>query len=163
MVEHPSLSTAEIEAQQRRCFDRDFERLGPSIFRFLETWALGHEKLKDSRNPVLRGKAEKFAREVRKGYPIFLTGRLLGPNAQVRRWIAELEDSIHARLGRPTFAEKIRSLFALGMALWTGLKLELHIFQHPRLVRRVHRIPAADRTPIEPPAQFPAAARLRVG
>jgi len=163
MVEHPSLSTAEIEAQQRRCFDRDFERLGPSIFRFLETWSLGHEKLKDSRNPILRGKAEKFAREVRKGYPIFLAGRLLGPNAQVRRWIAGLEESIHERLGRPTLAERLRSLFALGMALWTGLKLELHIFQHPRLVRRVHRIPAAGEAPIEPPAQLPAAARLHAG
>jgi hypothetical protein len=164
MVRHPSLSAEEIEAQQLRCFDRDFQRLGPSIYRFLETWSLGHEKLKGSQNPILRGKAEKFAREVRKGYPIFLTGRLLGPNAQVRRWIAELERVIHLQLGRPTPAEKLRSVFALGLALWTDLKLKLHIFQHPKLARSVHRIPAAEgRAPIEPQAQFSDAARLRVG
>jgi hypothetical protein len=141
MVRHPRLSAEEIEAQQRRCFDRDFQRLGPSIYRFLETWSRGHQTLKDSGNPILRGKAEKFAREVRKGYPIFLTGRVLGPNAQVRRWIAGLERAIHEQLGRPTRAEKLRSVLALGLALWTDLKLKLHIFQHPKLVRCAYRIP----------------------
>src|SRR5664279_5662241 len=50
MIKHPTLSPGEIEDLQRRCFDEDFQRLGPSIIRVLETRFLGYLKLKDSAN-----------------------------------------------------------------------------------------------------------------
>jgi len=36
VIKHPTLSPAAIEDIQRWCFDQDFQRLGPSIFRVLE-------------------------------------------------------------------------------------------------------------------------------
>jgi radical SAM superfamily enzyme YgiQ (UPF0313 family) len=81
MIKHPTLSPEAIEDIQRWCFEEDFQRLGPSIFRVLEARLLGFQKLKDSPNPFLRAKAEYYARELRVAYPVFLTGRLLGPNA----------------------------------------------------------------------------------
>lgn len=37
MVKHPAMIGKEIETAQERCFDEDFRRLGPSIYRSLET------------------------------------------------------------------------------------------------------------------------------
>ena len=141
MVKHPTLSPEAIEQLQRWCFDQDFQRLGPSIFRTLEGRLLGYQKLKDSPNKFLRQKAAYYARELRTAYPVFLAGRLLGPNAAVRRWIGELESRVHAELGRPSLRERGMSVIAVGAALWTGLTLKLDLFQHPKLIRTMYRMP----------------------
>jgi len=141
MMKHPTLSPAQIEDIQRWCFEQDFQRLGPSIYRVLETRFLGYLKLKDSPNPVLRQKAEYFARELRYAYPVFLPGRLLGPNATIRKWIGDLERRIHAELGQPPLKQRFKSVMAVGAALWTVVTLKLDLFQHPRLQRTTYRLP----------------------
>ncbi len=140
MVKHPSMSAATIEALQAHCFKQDFERLGPSIYRCLETWLLGHLRLRASDSAYLRAKSELFGREIRKSYPIFLAGRLLGPNAAVRHGIRDLQKQVHAALGSPTIAERAMSLVAVVMALWTWFTLRAGLFQHPKLVRRTFRV-----------------------
>jgi radical SAM superfamily enzyme YgiQ (UPF0313 family) len=142
MVKHPTLSPKEIEDLQRWCFSEDFQRLGPSIFRTLEARLLGYQKLKNSPNPWLRRKAEFYAKELRVSYPAFLAGKLLGPNATVRAWIGNLEKRIHAELGSPALPQRLRSVMAVGAALWTGLTLKLDLFQHPKLLRTMYRMPA---------------------
>jgi len=139
MIKHPTLSPEEIEAIQKWCFDEDFQRLGPSLFRVMDGRLLGYRKLKNSPNPVLRRKAEYYARELRKSYPIFLAGRLFGPNPRIRRWIADLESQVHTELGQPTVWERIQSVAALGAAVWTGITLKLNLFQHPKLTRTAYR------------------------
>jgi len=141
MIKHPTLSPEQIEEIQRWCFEQDFQRLGPSIYRVLEARLLGYQKLKNSPNPLLRAKAEYYATELRVAYPVFLAGRLLGPNAGVRRWIGDLERRIHAELGRPASAEQFKSVLAVGAALWTSLTLKLNLFQHPKLIRTTYRLP----------------------
>ncbi len=142
MVRHPLLSAEEIEEQQRECFRQDFQRLGPTIYRSIDTWFDGYRTLEASDNPVLRRKAERFAREIRKAYSTFLTGRLFGPNRTVRRWITNLQREIHATFGKPTWWEHLISIAAVGAAAWTSIKLRLRICQDPKLVRHVYRIPA---------------------
>jgi len=141
MIKHPTLSPGEIEDLQRRCFEEDFQRLGPSIIRVLETRFLGYLKLKDSANPLLRKKAQHFAKDLREAYPVFLPGRLLGPNAKARSWVGDLERRIHAELGHPSLGESFKSVLAVGAALWTGLTLKLGLFQHPKLMRTTYRMP----------------------
>ncbi len=141
MIKHPTLTPQEIEGIQRWCFDEDFQRLGPSIYRVLEGRLLGYQYLKRSSNPHLHGKAECYARELRYAYPVFFSGRLLAPNAKVRRWIGDLERRVHAELGRPGFAEHCKSVLAIGAALWTALTLKLDWFQHPKLIRTTYRMP----------------------
>lgn len=141
MIKHPTLSPAQIEDIQNWCFEQDFQRLGPSIYRVLETRLLGYLKLKDSPNPVLRQKAEYFAHELRFAYPVFLAGRLLGPSAAVRRGIGDLQRRVHKELGQPTFVQRFKSILAVVAALWTGVTLKLDLFQHPRLQRKTYRLP----------------------
>jgi hypothetical protein len=142
MIKHPTLSPEAIEELQRWCFKQDFERLGPSIFRVLEARLLGYQKLKNSANPLLRNKAEYYAKELRAAYPAFLAGRLLGPNAAVRLGIGELQRQLQAELGRPSAVERVQSVVAVGAALWTGLTLKLDLFQHPKLTRTMYRTPS---------------------
>jgi haloalkane dehalogenase len=141
MIKHPALSPEQIEELQRWCFEQDFERLGPSIYRVLETRFLGYLKLRNSPNPVLRQKADYYAQELRYAYPVFLAGRLLGPNEAVRQWIGELQQRIQAELGPPTAGQRFRSVMAVGAALWTGVTLRLDLFQHPKLQRTTYRLP----------------------
>jgi haloalkane dehalogenase len=141
MVTHPTMSGPEIEKAQEHCFSEDLRRLGPSMFRSIETWLLGYERLKDSENPALRRKAERFAFEIRRAYPVFLAGKLLAHGRQTRQRIAALETRVHAALGAPTTNERLSSVAALGLAAWTGLTLKLGLFQHPSLVRRTFRVP----------------------
>ena len=141
-MKHPTLSPEEIEGLQRWCFDQDFQRLGPSIFRVLEGRFLGYQKLKSSPNPFLRQKAEVYAEDLRCAYPVFLVGRLLGPNPAVRDWIWDLEQRVHAELGRPVFVDRFKSVMAVGAALWTAVTLKLNLFQHPKLMRTTYRLPS---------------------
>ncbi len=145
MVAHPTMRPEEIEAAQGRCFAEDFRRLGPSIYRSIETWLLGYLKLKDSPNPFLSRKAQRFAAAIRKTYPAFLAGKTFGPTPEVRKWIADLEARIHLTFGRPGWTERLQSLVAAGFAAWTGLALKLGFFQHPRLIRHTFRMPRESR------------------
>jgi len=141
MIKHPTLSPEAIEDIQRWCFDQDFQRLGPSIYRVLESRLLGFQKLKDSPNPLLRNKAAYYAKELRVAYPVFLAGRLFGPNSAVRRWIGGLERQLHAELGKPTFSERLKSVMVIGAAMWTAVTLRFDRFQHPKLTRTAYRAP----------------------
>jgi hypothetical protein len=140
LVKHPTMTAEEIEAIQRRCFDEDFRVLGPSIYRVLDALALGYATLRDSPNPVLRKKADFYARELRKSYPIFLAGKLLGPNAAVRAWIARLEQRVHGYFGQPTLTQHLLSVVALTAALWTWVTMRFDFLQHPRLTRTTYRM-----------------------
>ncbi len=145
MVTHPAMRPEEIQAAQSRCFQEDFRLLGPSMYRSIEAWLLGYLKLKESPNPLLRAKAARLAREIRKTYPAFLAGRVLGPGPVARRWIADLQGRIHATFGRPSLTERLLSVAALGMAAWTGLTLKLGLFQHPGTIRHTFRMPEESR------------------
>src|SRR5208283_1463204 len=59
----------------------------------------------------------------------------------VRRWIGDLERRIHAELGSPAFAERFKSVLAVGAAMWTGLTLKFDFLQHPKLMRTAYRLP----------------------
>ena len=75
------------------------------------SWKRGCSATRSSRThriPSCAQKAEYYATELRVAYPVFLAGRLLGPNAAVRRWIGDLERRIHAELGRPALARAIQ-------------------------------------------------------
>ncbi|MBI5883147.1 MAG: hypothetical protein HZB91_08590 [Elusimicrobia bacterium] len=141
MIKHPTMSYEEVESLQRWCFDEDFQRLGPSIYRVVETWLAGYRTMRDSAIPILRAKAARFAKDIRKSYPIFLPGRIFGPNPRVRAWIADLEKQAYEELGSPTLAEKLTAAASVAMAAWTGAALKLNISQHPKLTRTPYRMP----------------------
>jgi hypothetical protein len=141
MVQHPTMTPEAIEASQAESFELDYHRLGPSIYRALETWFLGYLKLKDSPNEFLRRKAGRFSFEIRRAYAIFLAGRLFGPTREVRQWIGRLQKEIHAELGQPTWGQRLESIAAVFLAAWSWTTLKMDWFQHPSLIRHTFRMP----------------------
>jgi hypothetical protein len=139
VVKHNEMTAAEIESIQRNCFDEDFRRLGPSIYRVVETWLNGYLKWKDSNIPIMREKAQLFARKLRKAYPAFLPGKLFGPTKDVRRRIGALQQRVHRELGKPVLLQKLEAIGAIGTAVWSGLAIKANLFQHPRLIRREYQ------------------------
>ncbi|MBT5873296.1 MAG: hypothetical protein HOH43_07735 [Candidatus Latescibacteria bacterium] len=139
-IQHPTLSAEQVEKIQDWCFKEDFQRLGPSIIRILETRLPGYQEFKDSLNPFLPEKAKYYAREHWGAYPVFLAANLLGPNAKFRSSTRNLQQRIHADIGYPTMAERFKSVLAVGAALWTALTLKLDLLQHPRLLRTTYRM-----------------------
>jgi hypothetical protein len=141
MVTHPTMAPAEIESAQKLCFREDLRRLGPSIYRSIEVWLRGHLALKASPNTLLRKKAERFAFEIRRAYPVFLAGKTFARGKGARASIAALQRRAHAALGAPSLGERISSVGALALAAWTSLTLKLGLFQHPSLIRETFRMP----------------------
>lgn len=159
LVKHETMTAREIEDLQSSCFKQDFERLGPSIYRAVEVWLNGYLKWKDSAIPIMRKKAALFAQFVRSAYPAFLPGTLLGPSKAARRDLRALVRRIHATIGKPTLAERAMGVGAVAAAAWTALTLKLNWFQHPRMIRREYRLPAAPTETVIPfPAEFAAEA-----
>ena len=147
LVKHETMTAGEIEAIQTDCFLQDFRRLGPSIYRTVEVWLNGYLKWKDSSIPIMRKKAVMFAAFVRSAYPAFLPGRLFGPTRETRRQLRQLELRCHEVLGKPTAAEKLLGLGAVGAAAFTAMTLKLNLFQHPKLIRREYRLQQPRPTP----------------
>jgi radical SAM superfamily enzyme YgiQ (UPF0313 family) len=136
MVRHPSMTPGEIEALQRECFETDFRLLGPSILRSVETWFQGWKRYHDSDSPYLRAKAERWAEEIRKAYPLFRVAKRYGPTPELA---VRLEAEIEAELGPPSLGQQCMSLLAPLAAGWTRFTLRHDRFQHPKLRRLTFR------------------------
>lgn len=139
MVTHPTMSAEQIEGMQKWCFERDFQRLGPSILRSIRVGLSGYEHLSRSANPALRRKGLLFGREARRAYRVFLASKLFAPNARIRKWTAALERRAYRDLGAPTLTERLWSIAAVGAALWTRFTLCFDWFQHPRIPAQRYR------------------------
>lgn len=133
VAKHPLFSPPELEAIQRWAFEQDYQKLGPSVFRTIEVWLNGYRCWKNSDLPILRKKAGLYKDNLLLSYPLFLSGRLFGPNRKIRKWIRDLEKEVFAELGAPSLKDRVLGVASLGLAAWTKLKMELDIFQHPRL------------------------------
>lgn len=140
MIKHPTLSSEQWEEIQEKCYRKDFEELGPSLIRSVESWFLGYKRLVHDQNEILRKRAEIYKVDILNALPVFWTARVLGPSRQTReharRLYREILKEFHA--GSPGLV--IKSWAALLMACWTALCLHMDWFQHPRLTRSVYRM-----------------------
>lgn len=141
LTEHPHMSGPEVEKMQRWCFDQDFRELGPTIYRVAETMLTGYLKHKDSSNPFLRLRAERFAKELKNTYPMYLPGELFAPTLRTRAMVHRLKKRVYATFGQPDFAQRMLKYGAVAAALWTSFKLRFNLFQNPSLTRKGWRLP----------------------
>ena len=136
---HPHLSADELVALQRRCYRRDFERHGPSIYRAIGAWLEGWQNLRTAPQPFLRARAAVYERKLRACRPLLPVGIARAPNSQVRTRLEELRDRLDV-LGRAGRRERLAARVVLPLAeRWTSFALRHDIGQQPRLLRRRHR------------------------
>lgn len=109
VVEHPNFQPGQIRTAIFDGYERLYETLGPSIYRFLDTWFTGYKNLRHSPNAALRARAELYARRVQRLLPLFLeTGRFL-PNDEIRYRVRSTVAEVVAELGPPTLAQQGRA------------------------------------------------------
>jgi hypothetical protein len=133
--EHDHFSPRELEDLQRELYRKSFESLGPSLIRVLGAWFKGYRNLKDSPNPLLRGRAERMRAYVRNGLAAIYPAVLFGPNRERRAEARAFLRKIEAELGRQSFSERMTAWATLPLVTWTALTARLNIFQQPRLLR----------------------------
>jgi hypothetical protein len=136
---HPHFEPRELENLQRELYRKCFEVLGPSLVRVVKAWFEGYRNLKNSSNPLLRGRAERMQGYVRSALPGLFPAIHFGPNAERRQEIRDFLKEIEKELGPLSLKERFSCWATLPLSAWTWLTEELDLFQQPRLLRIEHR------------------------
>jgi len=137
---HDHFTPTELENLQHELYQKAFELLGPSLIRVVRTWFEGYRNLKNSSNPLLRGRAERLKGYVRSALPGLYPAILFGPNADRRNEARGFLKDIEKELGPVSAKERLFGWATLPFTAWTWLAERLDVFQQPRLLRIEHRI-----------------------
>jgi len=138
--EHPHISPEEMSAIQLSLYRKEFEMLGPSVFRFTDAMVSCYENLHDHPSFRVRAKAQKMRRDAhRMLMTIPASRKYLNPD--VVRWLNGLEDRIVEQTGRMTVGERIASKLIPAALAYTTFKVDNDIGQQPRYSRRSYRMP----------------------
>jgi haloalkane dehalogenase len=132
---HPHFSPDELKELQRKLYQKNFEVLGPSLLRVIRVWFEGYCNLKESTNPLLKGRAERMKDYVRKAVPALYPAMLFGPNRERRDDARVLLRDITGEMGRLSIKERLFCLAIIPFSVWTWLTVKLNIFQQPKLLR----------------------------
>ena len=142
---HPHFTAHELEHLQRKLYRTAFEHLGPSLVRVIRAWFEGYQNLKDSANPLLRGRAERMRDYVRSSVAGLYPAIFFGPNRERRAEAKAFLNEIERVLGRLSVTERLFCWATIPLALWTRLTTGLTIFQQPKLLRLEHRMAPAEK------------------
>ena len=135
---HEHFTPKELESLQRELYRKAFELLGPSLIRVVRTWFEGYLNLKNSPNPLLRGRAERMRNYVRSALPGLYPAILFGPNAYRRNKAREFLKDLEKELGPVSPKEHLLGWATVPFSAWTWLAERLNAFQQPRLLRIEH-------------------------
>jgi hypothetical protein len=152
---HPGFAPQELENLQRELYLTAFEHLGPSLVRVIRTWFEGFMNLRNSENPLLRGRAERMRDYVRSSAAALYPAMIFGPNrdrrAEARRFLKDVEK----KLGPLSIRERLFCWATIPLSVWTWTAAKLDILQQPKLLRIEHRV--SSRVPAEGCCTFVAA------
>jgi len=107
---HPNFTPERLSKLQMSFYKEDYERLGPSVFRFIETHLRGFRNLKDSSDPLLRARAKYYRGLCKSIYPLISTGIRYAPNEKIRKWIKGISHGLYREFGKPSIVDGIKSV-----------------------------------------------------
>jgi len=140
---HPHIGAAQMSRIQRRLYRREFERLGPSVFRVVEDWVAGHANLRHHPAPRVRAKAEVYREKAHSCLPLIPASRRY-VNEHVRTWLDGLAARLEAETGPPTRREKAIARL-MPLKLWQTEFRDRHgLGQQPEFTRREYRMGEAE-------------------
>ena len=86
LFKHPHFSTERLESILNRLIKREYEELGPSIFRILEAQLNGYMSLKDSSKLLFRARSEYHKKLCFEIYPLLKQGIKRSPSQKVQKY-----------------------------------------------------------------------------
>lgn len=138
LFEHSRIPAERLELLQRELYRREYQALGPSLFRVLYAYFLGYEKLKNDQDPALRRRAANFRDKLRNSYVFYGAGILFAPNKEVRKRLLREYLSICAAIDRPAITGVLAAAALLPFLFWTKIRFKYDIGSQPRSMRRVY-------------------------
>ncbi|MDD5116459.1 MAG: hypothetical protein PHW98_05285 [Candidatus Omnitrophica bacterium] len=136
LFEHPKISVQKMEYLQRRLYHREYEALGPSLFRMFYTMWRGYERLKDDPDPVLHRRALDLKARLRIILPLYLVGTLFISNRKIKEQLKQEYAGICKGIGRPHFLLRVCVYAIIPFILWTKLRFHFKRERQPFVKRR---------------------------
>lgn len=130
MFKHPHFSKNELEKILLRLFQREYEELGPCIFRYLEIQLNGYEALKNKRNPLFRRRALAHQRFCLRLYPLLRIGISNAPSHKVKEYLQSLREHIEESFKIP-LTEKSKQVVVPLLYYYTKIKDTFFPHQQP--------------------------------
>jgi len=101
LFKHPHFSPQEMEQLLIRLFEREYEELGPCIFRVMEVQLNGFERLAQSDSALFRQRAIEHRRMALETFPLLRVGIAKAPSTRVRLYLESLRDRTESVLHIP--------------------------------------------------------------
>jgi hypothetical protein len=149
MMDHPHFTPERLEQLREHCYAEENRRLGPSIYRALDTYRQGYLHLKDSGNSLLRNRAGAYEKELLRSLSVFSVGKLFAPNRHVRERLATLHGKVIEALGRNPLPRRLLALLTPLAGLWASFCQKYALFEHP--AGRRLEFDGSERDPVIPP------------
>ena len=120
IFKHLNFSQETISKLQMSFFEEEYNRLGPSIFRFIEIQLRGYKNLKNSEDKDLISHVEIYKKKCLSVYPMISTGIRYAPNEKISAWIKNLSLDLYNEFGKPTLFDRLKSMVISSKAyfLW---------------------------------------------
>jgi hypothetical protein len=136
---HKYIDGDNMKKLQRYCFNQDYEKLGPSVFRFVRKNLTGYYTFKDSKIPIQKARAKIYEDTCKLCYPLYDIGVKYAPNEKVAGIIADLRNEVYDTFGKPNFKQRILTGAARIIAKSYQKKVEQNkITNQPKLQKIVY-------------------------
>lgn len=136
---HPYIKPEEMSKIQMNLYQKEFEIMGPSIFRIIENQLNGYLTLKDHPLLRIREKAKEYKNTVRRGLALFSAAkRYLNP--KVNDWLDDLRERIISETGDIDARVYLNAKVVPLLMKLTALKLRYNIGMQPRFTKRIYRM-----------------------
>jgi hypothetical protein len=136
LFKHPHFSAERLEHLLINLFEREYEELGPCIFRVLEVQLNGYEAYKESPHPLMQRRALEHKRMCQRFYPLLGLGIAKAPSPNVKDFIKTLRDRIENTMIIP-YRKRSMRVFVPFLYHYTKIHDTLIPYRQP--VEEVHR------------------------
>ncbi len=136
LFRHPHFSPERLEHLVREFFRREYEELGPSVCRVLETQLSGYTTLRDCAEPLFRARARECRRLALDIFPLLKTAIRQAPSEKVRTYLTDLRTKAQETFEIPVFTRAAESVAPALAAITT---LSLRFFPNPQPTSAIHR------------------------
>jgi hypothetical protein len=136
LFSHPYLSKERLEALIQELFRREYEELGPSVCRVMDTQLSGYETLRESPSPLFRARAREHRKLAMDIYPLLRTATRKAPSHKVHDYLVDLRSKAEELLQISAFT---RLLEGAVPALAAITNLTQRVYPNPQPQTTVHR------------------------
>ena len=140
VFDHPHISKDKMEELILDFYDEEYNKLGPSVIRFIEKQFRGYQRFKNASDPLLRKRGEQYRLGCIEGLPLFSAAINNAPTEEVARRIRNSYQSIVAEIGTGGMKNKVLAGMVPALTAVEKFKLKNLPYSQPTLQRTEYRM-----------------------